>query len=119
MSPLKSFDGGFLFWCPGCREAHAIRIAGSPVWKWNGNEDRPTFTPSLLVTSGHFNPGANAGTCWCTFNAAHPDKTAPFRCLRCHSFITDGRIKYLADCSHSLAGQTIDMLPWKGWTNED
>lgn len=27
----------------------------------------------------------------------------------CHSFITDGKIKYLSDCNHHLAGQTIDL----------
>lgn len=27
----------------------------------------------------------------------------------CHSFVTDGRIQFLSDCTHSLAGQTVDL----------
>ena len=27
----------------------------------------------------------------------------------CHSFVTDGRIQYLDDCTHELRGQTIDL----------
>jgi hypothetical protein len=27
----------------------------------------------------------------------------------CHSFVTDGRIQFLNDCTHSLAGQTVDL----------
>ena len=29
--------------------------------------------------------------------------------LTCHSFVTDGRIQFLADCTHPLAGQTVDL----------
>jgi hypothetical protein len=28
---------------------------------------------------------------------------------RCHLFITDGKIEYLADCTHELAGKTVEM----------
>jgi len=27
----------------------------------------------------------------------------------CHSFITDGKIQFLSDCTHHLAGQTVDL----------
>ena len=27
----------------------------------------------------------------------------------CHSFIRDGRIQFLGDCTHHLAGQTVDL----------
>ena len=27
----------------------------------------------------------------------------------CHSFVTDGRIQFLADSNHALAGQTVDL----------
>lgn len=30
----------------------------------------------------------------------------------CHSFVTDGRIQFLGDCTHSLAGQTVDLPDW-------
>ena len=27
----------------------------------------------------------------------------------CHSFITDGRIQFLGDCTHELKGQTVEL----------
>ncbi len=27
----------------------------------------------------------------------------------CHSFLTDGRIQFLDDCTHAMAGQTVDL----------
>lgn len=27
----------------------------------------------------------------------------------CHSYVTNGRIQYLGDCTHELAGQTVDL----------
>lgn len=33
---------------------------------------------------------------------------------RCHSWVTEGRIEFLADCTHSMAGQTVD-LPAEWW----
>lgn len=30
----------------------------------------------------------------------------------CHSFITDGEIQFLNDCTHKLAGHTVDLLEW-------
>jgi len=53
---LRGGEGGRLsFWCPGCGEPHAIQVwAGpGPRWGWDGNAERPTFTPSVLVTTGH------------------------------------------------------------------
>jgi hypothetical protein len=31
----------------------------------------------------------------------------------CHSFVTDGRIQLLGDCTHSMASQTVDLPPWE------
>jgi hypothetical protein len=28
---------------------------------------------------------------------------------RCHIFVTDGKIEFLSDCEHALAGQTVPM----------
>ena len=27
----------------------------------------------------------------------------------CHSFVTDGRIQFLGDCTHDLAGHTVEL----------
>ena len=105
-----------MFWCPGCKESHAARVRGPggsrPSWEWNGSRDSPTLSPSLLVTSGHHVAGHDGGDCWCTYNAENPGEPAPFRCQVCHSFVRDGRIQFLGDCTHELAGQTVDIPEW-------
>jgi hypothetical protein len=107
-------EEGLTYWCQGCKDWHTIRTKGAGAWGWNGDVDRPTFTPSVLVTSGHFAPhySAESDTCWCTYNAeqlAKGEKPARFACQRCHTFITDGRVQFLGDCTHGLAGQTLDL----------
>ncbi len=92
---LRSADGGVLmFWCPGCDGAHGIKVGQGPGprWGWNQDAERPTFTPSVLVRYD----GADAGV----------DGAPP---AVCHSFVTDGRIQFLSDCTHALAGQTVDI----------
>ena len=96
------------FDCPGCNEPHGPVVARSgkqpgPVWGWNRDLDRPTFTPSLLVR----------GTVPLT-DAQHAawrrGEPLPVPVPRvCHSFIADGRIQFLSDCTHALAGQTVDL----------
>jgi hypothetical protein len=82
-----------LFECPGCDMLHAVYLesgqgANVPVWTWNSSMDKPTFRPSVLVT--------------------YPWGPERKECV-CHSFITDGRIEFLPDCTHALAGQTVDL----------
>jgi hypothetical protein len=110
LSPILSgTPGGHLrFWCPGCQTFHGLRVAPSEgAWGWNGDPLRPTFTPSVLVTSGHYVDG-HQGDCWCNFRERE-GRESSFHCYRCHSFITDGRIAFLSDCTHALAGQTVDL----------
>lgn len=116
---LLAGDGLIDFWCPGCQEMHSINV-GDPLgvlrggvggWTFDNNYDKPTFSPSVLVTGGHHcsPPWQPGQPCWCTYNAEHPDDPSPFKCERCHSFVRAGRIEFLADCSHPLAGQTVDL----------
>lgn len=78
----------YWFFCPGCGNCHAF----GHTWTFNGDLERPTFTPSLLVF--YTQPETNA------------------RIPLCHSFVTDGKIQYLADCPHKLAGQTVELPDW-------
>ena len=77
-----------IFFCPGCRGYHSFIIkrgeSNDPLWTWNGDMERPTFSPSLGV---HMQMPAH----------------------RCHSFVRDGKIQFLADSYHALAGQTVDL----------
>lgn len=92
----KHSDGSeaLIIRCPGCGTTHLpIVKAGTnptPVWGWNGSIEIPTLTPSVLVTWDYGPTDAKV---------RH----------RCHSFIKDGRIQFLNDCTHHLAGQTVDL----------
>ncbi len=104
---------GFTYWCQGCKSHHTVCTmskVGGAVWGFNGNHDKPTFTPSVLVTSGHYLSHHKPGdSCWCTYAAEHPDEADVFKCQRCHTFITDGMVQFLGDCTHELAGQTLPL----------
>lgn len=92
---LRSIEGnGLMFWCPGCDGAHAVWTGEGPGprWTWNGDADRPTFSPSVLVT--YNGPDAGVG-------GAPP--------AVCHFFVTDGRIAFCGDSTHALSGQTVDI----------
>lgn len=109
-SRLRNVAGGLVFWCPGCDGAHIVRVGDGPGprWGWDGSVERPTFTPSILVT------GVAALT-----DAEHDaymrgEGLPPCRPLRCHSFVTDGQIQFGGDCTHAMAGQTVP-LPDKWW----
>lgn len=71
------------FWCPACQIPHKTTI-GTGGWTYNGDAVKPTFHPSILVQWGGI-------------------------AKKCHSFVTDGRIQFLGDCTHELAGQTVEL----------
>lgn len=104
ISPVLCRGGDLLvFKCPGCQRNHGVRIRAlsspgdhdGPGWEWNGDAERPTFSPSVLVTYD----GTDAG-----IDGAPP--------AVCHSFVVDGQIQFLADSTHGLAGQTVTLVPW-------
>lgn len=83
-----------LFNCPGCGCLHRVTTKQpsgvGPCWVFNGSLEKPTISPSILVTLDLFE---------------HPKQT-------CHSFVVDGKIRFLSDCTHELAGQTVDLPDW-------
>lgn len=92
------------FRCPGCDDVHGVTVDWDNGWGFNHNLDRPTFTPSVLVR----------GVQWAADEGFHKPnhKVAPGEQIICHSFVTDGRIQFLGDCTHVLAGQTVDLPEW-------
>lgn len=86
-------SGLVLFECPGCGCCHYARVESAggcgPLWTWNGDFDRPTINPSIFVNR----PGS-------LHNPESPS---------CHSFVRDGKIQFLSDCTHAMAGQTVDL----------
>lgn len=95
LSPiLRAVEGErLMFRCPGCKSMHMVPYGHGPGprWTWNGNADRPTFEPSILVT-------------W-------RDPDGELRDEICHSFVRDGQIQFLGDCTHAMAGQTVAIPP--------
>lgn len=83
------------FRCPGCGWTHVLNLdpAIRPCWSFDGNIDRPTISPSI-----------NA---WREYGGDRKTQ-------RCHSFVRDGRIQFLTDCTHALAGQTVDLPDMRG-----
>lgn len=83
---------GYYFDCPGCQSGHHVAVkphkaANGASWDFNGNLDSPTFQPSILATWDRTNKSS----------------------IVCHSFVVDGKIRFLSDCTHSLAGQIADL----------
>ena len=104
---LRLIEGGNIaFYCPGCEQMHVV---GAAAWQFNGNYERPSLSPSILVTSGHYAPDWPGRHCWCSYNREHPKEPASFRCFRCHSFVKGGQIQFLSDSTHKLAGQTVPL----------
>lgn len=93
------------FWCPGCEHVHGI-THGPGAWTWNGDLDRPTFAPSVLVHPHQ--TLIEASLDGDALTAPENVTTTP----RCHSFVTEGRIQFLGDSTHPLAGQTVDLPAW-------
>lgn len=123
MNVAKQLDTLVRFYCPGCKEHHHIQHGADsgPNWGWNGSLDKPTFTPSVLVwwdepANLHDIDALNRDIAEARARreAGEERPKVPTVSKRCHSFVTDGRIQYLSDCTHELAGQTVDLPPLEG-----
>lgn len=57
--------------------------AGTGNWTWNGDCEKPTLKPSLVLAIGSD--------------------------TKCHTWITDGKVQFLADSTHELSGTTVDL----------
>ena len=83
--------------CPACDFEHGFRVDldgngkwqrnNNDIWTFNDDYDSPTFQPSMLSNKGGI------------------DEHHPI----CHSFLTDGKWEYLGDCTHDMAGQTVEV----------
>ena len=146
----QSWGTRYRFHCLGCNGGHSFDCrtdGGRPSWIFDGDLDRPTFSPSLLVqtsgwvaipsdrwialprdaSSGSRAPRDLVGDdcpadlaevarrlgCDPTHEAvrgrveAWLDGLPPLTV--CHLFLRAGRIQFLHDCRHALAGQTVDL----------
>lgn len=111
---LRSAQGGaLLFRCPGCDAVHRVWVGTGPGprWVYNGNPEKPTFGPSILVKGEYWEPPV-------TSENAEEWKRNPWpqhKVTRiCHSFVRDGQIQFLGDCTHGLAGKTVPLPDFDG-----
>ena len=87
---------GLTYWCQGCESAHGICTKGPSAWGWNGDVERPVFTPSVLTT----------------WEGGPPERRVK---EVCHTFVgcngaQPGEVIFLSDCTHALAG-TVQPFP--------
>jgi hypothetical protein len=99
-----------LVWCPGCESTaedghkqgglHMLPVSGDsadrPIWTWNNDLELVTLDPSILTKHGG-------------------DEFPEFVC---HSFLRNGVWEFLGDCTHSLAGQHVPMVPLPDWVTD-
>lgn len=81
----------FDFYCPACKMLHTV----SDVSGWNVGYDllKPTITPSVLNRTPTLN-----------------DETGIYEFKDiCHLNVTNGVIYYHSDCTHEMAGRTVEL----------
>lgn len=95
--PRSDYGGHIAHWCPACAELHEFAVdrafRNGARWTFDGKPNAPTFSPSMNIRIGPWPAGSKkAGTVEV-----------------CHYFLKRGRLQYLGDCTHRLAGQTVDL----------
>lgn len=89
---------GYLFACPGCKESHAFNKNKKMLWEFNGDFENPTLKPSYRTWGKRFPKKGE--------DKRDPNNWPDFLC---HSFIRDGKIQFLNDCTHELKGKTVEL----------
>jgi hypothetical protein len=99
-SKLRRAEGGYLHWCPGCEEPHLLPDG----WKFDGNLESPTFTPSFKHSgvAKRVENGKWTGE-WVR------DTNGNLIPFVCHYILTAGILNYCADSTHKLAGQKVPL----------
>lgn len=87
---------GYYFNCPGCGDSHAPCVRpyvcdNGASWEFNGDLERPTFRPSILSRVEKTEGGVKV----------------------CHLYVTDGKLHFLSDCTHKMAGKIVEMIDEK------
>jgi|SRR5579862_721653 len=112
-STLRRVKGGYGHWCPGCQEMHRLPFPSG--WTFDGNLERPTFTPSfkhwgiqrVFVAgkwTGEWVRDANGNTVQ----------------FLCHYILTAGQLNFQNDCTHALVGKSVPLPPLpEGLTDEE
>lgn len=97
---LRRVRRGYAHWCPACDQPHVIFDS----WKFDGNLNAPTFTPSVKITGKKtiWKDGKWTGE-W----VRDGQGKAVDDC--CHYFLYAGVLKFCGDCKHALAGKEVPL----------
>lgn len=105
-------------WCPGCQSGHEITVAPEasanlPRWTFNGDYERPSFTPSINIRVNprehkHYQPDIAS---MCHYFIKRGGE------LRDRRVLVDGKppdanksyIDFLPDCTHKLKGTVVEL----------
>ena len=98
---LRKTTRGHAHWCPACKMIHALPDG----WTFNGNVDRPTYSPSFKHSHMHTVRDENGK--WLG-GWLRDDKGNPIPEV-CHYFLTDGVLHFCGDCTHAMAGQSVPL----------
>lgn len=98
---MRRVENGHSHWCPACGEMHVI--PGS--WKFDGNVEQPTFSPSVKIT-GKQTVVDEKGE-WTGEWMRDADGKALDYC--CHYILTAGQLNFCGDCTHAMKGQTVPL----------
>lgn len=95
------------FYCPGCKSLHRFTCnatGGRPNWTFdNGDTERPSFSPSLLIFTSRPRPGLPDDP---NYDMKPGDWE---RVTLCHLFLKDGVLQFLGDCAHDLKNQNVPL----------
>ena len=67
-----------------CPGCHTTHSIRTPLWGFNNDIENPTIEGSILAIG----------------------------LMICHSYVTNGWIRFLDDCEHDLKGQTVELPEW-------
>jgi len=103
-SKLRRGETQYFHWCPGCNEMHPLPDG----WSFNGDLERPTFSPSFSQTSTRYESYTEAG-----IGVGERTKFV------CHYILTNGVLNFCGDSMHVLAGQSVPLPPLpEGFTDD-
>lgn len=81
----------YLIECPACKSPHVF----DKRWTFNGDYNKPTFSPSMKSSwGGTIDPVSN--------RIEVPEQV-------CHSFVRDGKIEFLNDCTHDMKNSVVEL----------
>lgn len=139
---------GWCHWCPACKHVHCFTVEGpgwrkdgGPRWTFDGNLERPTFSPSMRVFTTDYVNAEHAGK-WRIRRgdkrklglevyeteeqalAARPNERWIAEQIQaegrertlCHYHLQGGVLNFCGDSPHELAGKSVplpDLPEWK------